>query len=552
MSEKKSNQSKPDFFESNIKNYGTGLRVETSFGTGLGAATFTSGFGADVGATGFGTDVGAAGFDAGLGAAGFGAGRLGARGASYGGASLGSPVASYGGAGLGGPGTSYGGAGLGGPGTSYGGSGVGGLDAGYGPSLGASAGYGYSGVLGGGLGTSVGITSRNLASYIGQTLVGVPTKVEHAVLPTVDMFSFPVKKTLFFDTDKTARFITINYNDLCDMAEHKIGVLDFQRKQSRDNQQALKKLADESQQTIKKAIQEEAHYRNRLEADFRGQQALEEKHSDDMAKASSYLEDLHIGNKVSTLRCLGKVELIFAESTLQETQSWFAELGVNPTSLVENTKKAYNLATCVRRVLCVAGFRFNPLCVDPDFKLTVQEGEGWDAFRADTVALLGFGQDRMASSVTPTATNATSPRRSPPKSPSTIVDKDNAAVTNYLTSNPEMCSHFAQASMNTASEDPDTREDAKTTIKRITELAVDCDNKRKAEVPATDTELDLGRPSKRIKTSAVTPGGTKTGTNVTPGDAKTDTNVAPGGAKTEIDVAASTSSGDNSLVNNKD
>ena len=112
--------------------------------------------------------------------------------------------------------------------------------------------------------------------------------------------------------------------------------------------------------------------------------------------------------------------------------------------------------------------------------------------------MIGFGS---STAMSPLANQSSSPRS--PKSPSTL-DKNNAAVTEYLASNPSFCSLFAQATMNVGSKDPDICKDAKETIKQITALAV-ARSKHKAEGVTHENlwkfSFDDERPAKKIKTS---------------------------------------------------
>jgi len=294
----------------------------------------------------------------------------------------------------------------------------------------------------------------------------------------------------------------------------------------------------------------------------------EEKSTIKLAKAKKGLEDLDVVNKVCTRRVFKKVDQIFVNATFEEIQDYFVPLGVSHASIVANSKESISQCTSIRRLLDIVGFRFNPLCVNPDFAIFPEEGEGWVEFRNHTSELIGFRSDGSAASaaaVPPTATNEGPPL--PPKSPSNLEDEDNASLAAYLVSNPPMCSAFTQASKDAGSDDPETREDAKNVIDMITKLAADraASKKRKAasmssgqekhfsfddeslstpstglkaDSPATGLKADSpatdeGRPFKKIKTSD---------------DGETADTADVASAKTDTDVAASTSTGDNSLV----
>ena len=89
--------------------------------------------------------------------------------------------------------------------------------------------------------STTGFIGRQLGAATSSTVAG-PTKVAPLVLPTVNMSSFAVKKTLFFDSDKKAWDITIPYQDLHNMGQHKISNLEIQRKQSKEKQELIKKV----------------------------------------------------------------------------------------------------------------------------------------------------------------------------------------------------------------------------------------------------------------------------------------------------------------------
>ena len=95
---------------------------------------------------------------------------------------------------------------------------------------------------------------------------------------------------------------------------------------------------------MEKAIQEEANYQKQLESALAAEQATEEKVTNGLHSAKSQLQDLDVANKAGTIRLVGNIEPIHADATLEEIQEWFAPLGVNATSIVENSKKGYDIA----------------------------------------------------------------------------------------------------------------------------------------------------------------------------------------------------------------